>query len=135
MWMKLVKNELFMEKSWAKIVVGISFYRCKTKLVVGSKSGWNLTIGSSYSRWGSILAVESHSDSIWTIRCTWNWPLELRPNLDSKINARKLGAIGSEDQGSRCRRWFFWKNGRYKPKFRQLIAVADDFLKISLILI
>ena len=47
--MKLVKNELFIEKNWAKIAVGISFYRWKTKLAVGSKSGRNLTIGSSHS--------------------------------------------------------------------------------------
>ena len=50
--MKLVKNELFIEKIWAKIAIGISFYRYKTKLAVGLKSGRNLTIGSSYRHWG-----------------------------------------------------------------------------------
>ena len=68
--MKLVKNELFIEKNWAKKTIEISFYRWKKKLVVGSKYGRNLTIGSSHSRWGSILAVGSHPTSIWTIRCT-----------------------------------------------------------------
>ena len=104
MWMKLVKSELFIEKSWAKIVVGISFYRYKTKLPVWLKSGQNLTIGSSYNCWGSILTVGSHPNSIWTIKCTWNWPLEFGPNQDHQINAGKLGVVESEDQGSKWRR-------------------------------
>ena len=88
------------------MVVGILFYRWKTILVVGSKSGRNLIIGSSHSRWGSILTVGSHLTSIWTIRCTWNWSLELGPNLDLQINVGKLGAVGSA-VGARCR--FFQK--------------------------
>ena len=66
------------------MVVGILFYHWKTILVVGSKYGRNLIIGSSHSRWGSILAVGSHptqfgpsdaheidrwsSDQIWTVK-------------------------------------------------------------------
>ena len=98
-----MKNKLFIEKSWGKIAVGISFYCCKTKLAIGLKFGRNLTIGSSYNCWGSILAIESHPNSFWTIRSTWNWPLELRPYLDYQINVGKLGAVGLEDQESRWR--------------------------------
>ena len=97
------KWAIYRKKSWAKIAVGILFYRCKTKLVVGLKSGQILTIGSSYNCWGSILAIGSHTNSIWTIRCTWNWLLEIEPDLNCLINARKLGAIRSEDQESRWR--------------------------------
>ena len=111
MWMKLMKNKLFIEKSWGKIAVGISFYCCKTKLAIGLKFGRNLTIGSSYNCWGSILAIESHPNSFWTIRSTWNWPLELRPDLDYQINVGKLGAVGLEDQESRWRHLGWTRSG------------------------
>ena len=127
MWMKLVKNELFIEKNWVKIAVGISFYCWKTKLVVGSKSGRNLIIGSSHSRWGSILVVGSHPTSIWTIRRTWNWPLELGQNLNHRINVGKLGvvrlAVGA-------RRRFFQKIGEInwnKRKFPQNFPIGGNF--------
>ena len=59
MWMKLVKNELFIgeNKIWVKIIVGISFY------------GQNLVVGSSYSRWNTLTTIGSHLDSIWVIEC------------------------------------------------------------------
>ena len=127
--MKLVKNELFIEKNWVKIAVGISFYCWKTKLVVGSKFGWNLIMGSSHSRWGSILVVGSHPTSIWTIRCTWNWPLELGQNLDHRINVGKLGAVGL---AAGARRRFFQKIGEInwnKRKFLQNFPIGGKFFQ------
>ena len=115
------------------MVVGILFYHWKTILVVGSKYGRNLIIGSSHSRWGSILAVGSHPTSIWTIRCTWNWSLELGPNLDRQINAGKLGAVGS---AVGARRQFFQKIkekiaeiNRNKRKFLWNFPTRGDFFK------
>ena len=116
------------DKSWTKIAVGISFYRWKTKLVVGSKSRRNLTIESSHSCWGSIMVVGSHPTSIWTIRCTWNWPLELRPNLDRQINAGKLEAIRSAIGGG-CR--FFEKISEINWNIADFFQLEVIFKKYS----
>ena len=124
-----MKNELFIEKSYVKIDVGILFYRCKTKLAVESKSRRNMTIGSSHNRWGSILTVGSHPASIWTIRCIWNWPLELRPNLDHQINVGKLGAIRSIVGGDADFFKKLAKNQQNKSKYhRFFLQLAVVFL-------
>ena len=105
------------------------FYCCKTKLVVWSKSGRNLTIGSSHNRWGLILAVGSHLTSIWTIRCIWNWLLELGPNLDGQINMGKLGVVGLVAGGGTDFLKKLEKYWRNKSKYHRFFAIGGDFFK------
>ena len=66
-WMKWMQNGLFIGKFWAKIAIERWFYRWKTILAVGSKSRWNLIIGSWLYHKKSILAIGSNPYSIWGV--------------------------------------------------------------------
>ena len=115
-------------EKWAKIV-GISFYCRKTILVVGSKSRWIMIIGSSYSRCVGLIVIGSYPDSIWAIKCTTKWPLELRRDLSCQINTRELTTIGLVQQG---RDDFFSKKLQQLTiycTFHLLIAKTGNFAK------
>ena len=62
-----MQNGLFIGKFWAKIAVERWFYCWKTILAVGSKSRWNLIIGSWLYHKKSILAIGSNPYSIWGV--------------------------------------------------------------------
>ena len=79
----------------------------KTILAIELKSGWIMTIGSSYSRCVGLTVVGSHPNCIWAIRCTTNpWSSDVIWVVRS---ARELTTVRIVQQGRH--KFFFQKIG------------------------
>ena len=96
MWMKWMQNELFMGKFWAKIVVERWFYHWKTILVVRSKSGWNLIVGSWNNCWNIISTIGSNPDSIWGVGWTTTMTIGRGHDLGRQITLKRATVFPHE---------------------------------------